>query len=741
MTRPEFRADLRDWQGDRKQYGVDLKAYNAALPQYQTALDQYQKDKLAFEEATKKYGVDRPVYDAYTAAYGQRMQNTPMYNQAQFMGPEQTYTPTWNDQLASPVFQYSPPPPSAAISAQAAGPRFFKQTGFGKNATYEAFTPEKAVNMSNFMYDPAQGGYVLKRSNYGSYGYAKGGKVDGEEGSDSAYDTEDNISDEEYLDLLIKARQNRARLLAKEAGPLAIEMPPEDQIGDLLSKYYSGEYVPETFQAEPEVIDPESADAAAYGDASTNIDELLSKYEPAAEPAVEAAPEQDVAALAEKYQEPEQPAIPADVESADAARYRNISDEIATLLGKYQPEAAGMDTVETPFNEPTEVSRPETVEQTAQATPTPGSTPMSPAANDLMEMLGKYVGQESVYAPELKAARARADKENEAFQKLIADSMKPDTAPPDRAEMYFRLAAAFGSPTKTGHISENLGLVGKELSEYAKDIRTSKKAEKQQRMQLALEAQKLKAQAAKEELGTLRALTAEEMKDRREIMKDYIKSGMPQSEAGKIARDMGLAPGSKEEQAFIKDYVQKKLESGDWYKQMMAGFAAQNLQIKQSAEQRAVEQTKKLSPAEIKMKSESEDLIANAKQSLADLKEAYRLNPNSLAGGWLEKGQQFLYEAAGSNDPVIVNTRVLNNLLGSQGLAKMRSIFGGNPTEGERAILLELEGIGSKTKEERAAIIKRTYKVLQDRVAREERRLKDISSGMYRSTTPIEGEE
>jgi hypothetical protein len=87
---------------------------------------------------------------------------------------------------------------------------------------------------------------------------------------------------------------------------------------------------------------------------------------------------------------------------------------------------------------------------------------------------------------------------------------------------------------------------------------------------------------------------------------------------------------------------------------------------------------------------------------------------------------------------VIVNTRIINNLLGSQGLAKLKATFGGAPTEGERAILMELEGIGSKTREERAAIIKRTYKVLQDRMAREQARLDQINSGAYRMTTPLE---
>jgi hypothetical protein len=98
-----------------------------------------------------------------------------------------------------------------------------------------------------------------------------------------------------------------------------------------------------------------------------------------------------------------------------------------------------------------------------------------------------------------------------------------------------------------------------------------------------------------------------------------------------------------------------------------------------------------------------------------------------------------LAEAANSKDPVIVNTRVINNLLSSQGLAKLRATFGGNPTEGERSILLELEGIGAKTKDERGKIIMRAYTVLQDRMAREQARLDKINLGAYRTTSPIDG--
>ena len=369
----------------------------------------------------------------------------------------------------------------------------------------------------------------------------------------------------------------------------------------------------------------------------------------------------------------------------------------------------------------------------------------------IQALLATYGPKDSAYAADLKIARDRATADSNAFTKMLTDTMKsPEDAQSSKAEIYFRLAAAFGAPTKTGQFSENLGMVGKELGEFAKGKRASAK----EKQLLGLEIQKLKMASSKEDLNTLRALAGEEMKDKRaiatELIKEYINSGKPQSAAGKQALDEGLVAGTPAYQKRVAEIGNLNVEAKmAQITSALSGVTTQaaNLSVAQSRldldrerlEQQKSQQTK-LTPQELKLKTEAEDLIASSKQSLIDLKQAYSLNPNSLAGGWLDKGQQFLSEAAGSKDPTIVNTRVLNNLLGSQGLAKLRATFGGSPTEGERAILLELEGIGAKTKDERGKIIKRAYRVLQDRQAREQARLDQINSGAYRTTTPLEGE-
>jgi hypothetical protein len=74
-----------------------------------------------------------------------------------------------------------------------------------------------------------------------------------------------------------------------------------------------------------------------------------------------------------------------------------------------------------------------------------------------------------------------------------------------------------------------------------------------------LEIQKARMGAADEDLEALQGLQAEEAKYRRdvgrELIKEYVKSGEPQSAAGKTALDMGLKPGTPEYNAKVKELV------------------------------------------------------------------------------------------------------------------------------------------------------------------------------------------
>jgi hypothetical protein len=360
----------------------------------------------------------------------------------------------------------------------------------------------------------------------------------------------------------------------------------------------------------------------------------------------------------------------------------------------------------------------------------------------LLSMLGKYFPQNDEYGTEIKAARQTMTQESEAFNKLLQDAIKqPQDSGPSKAEMYFRLAAAFGAPTKTGNFMESLGKAGEAAATMNKEQREAAQAERSRRLSLGLEAQKLRMTGAKEDLTTLRQLAAEGMKDKRtiatELIKEYVKSGQPESSAGKQAKDEGLVPGTPEFQKRVGQIAEMNVD-----RQMAQintalanmGTAQANMALQQQKFDFQQTQATKLTPAEVKMKSEAEDALTGLDSSISSLKKAYTLNPNTFDASLMSKAQRKLLEETGSKDPKVQNTREMENLLSSGAVEKLKASFGGNPTEGERAILLSLEGLESKSIEERAKIMKNTYTKLKAVRAARQKRLNEISSGLYRNT-------
>jgi hypothetical protein len=372
------------------------------------------------------------------------------------------------------------------------------------------------------------------------------------------------------------------------------------------------------------------------------------------------------------------------------------------------------------------------------APPEMGGRAMPPG---LAEMMGKYQG-EGVYGPELKAARETSSRENEAFNKMLQSAIgqQQDNAP-SKAEMYFRLAAAFGAPTKTGGFSESLANVGKTLGEQAKETREAEKAGRANRLALSLEAQKAKMSGAKEDLTTLRSLAGEEMKDKRAIaskmMEEYIKSGQPQSAAGKQAMDEGLVKGTPQFQARVA-----KIAENDINKQnaminatlasMSSQQAAANLAQQRFGFQQ--EQSQKLTAPELKLKTETEDMVAQTGQAIANLKTAYALNPKTFDASLVDSAQRKILEASGSKAPKLQNTREMENLLEKAALSQLKATFPGAISNDERKALMDTQGLSAKSVEERAKIMRNAFTAMQSVEQRARKRLNEINAGLYRST-------
>lgn len=367
---------------------------------------------------------------------------------------------------------------------------------------------------------------------------------------------------------------------------------------------------------------------------------------------------------------------------------------------------------------------------------TPAPAPVVEDPQDtMMAMLERYVPKPVDRSAEIAAANERVAAERKAFEEMLLGQLDAqDNAPQSKAEMYFRLAAAFGAPTKTGHFSENLALVGQTMADELAAKAKREREAREKKLGVRTELQKMRMEAAGEEQSRLLGLQEDEAKYGRELsrdlIKDYITSGKPQSEAGKIAIDMGLKPGTPEFNDEVKRLTDLKIQRE---------LAAIEATIASTEAQQT--RANQLSPTELKLRSETEDILAGVGQSLEDIKEAFRLNPNTLAGGAWDQFVLGASEFAGSTDPTVVNTRVLKNLLESQALEKLKATFGAGITNAEREVLTDLQGAGAKSIKEREEILMRTYEVLQDIQARQTKKLEDILSGAYRSYTPIEGGE
>lgn len=364
--------------------------------------------------------------------------------------------------------------------------------------------------------------------------------------------------------------------------------------------------------------------------------------------------------------------------------------------------------------------------------PAAWETPMSGGRFDELKMLLDGYRGESVYAEELKSARAKAAEEADAFKTMLEASLEsPEDAKASKAEMYFRLAAAFGSPTKTGSFGENLSLASGEMAEYSKGRRESA----QQKLGTRLKLQEMRMGAAKEDLATLRALSAEEMKDRRAteqaLIKEYIESGKPQSAAGKQALDEGLKPGTPKFQARVTELAALDVARETAQLQAVLG----NLDINRRREEREERKGEKLTPQELTLKRETEDSLASINSAMELIRKAYALNPNTFDTSAVDMARRKALEIAGSEDPKLVNTRSLENLLKSQMISSAAEKMKGVLSDSDIKLLLDIQGLDAKSVKERANILRYLYSSLMTGRTRQQQRLKDVSSGAYRQVS------
>lgn len=144
-----------------------------------------------------------------------------------------------------------------------------------------------------------------------------------------------------------------------------------------------------------------------------------------------------------------------------------------------------------------------------------------------------------------------------------------------------------------------------------------------------------------------------------------------------------------------------------------------------------------LSATETKQLFETEEAIQSANSVISALDQALQLNTQSRSG-W---GAKELAQTGanlpdwvpfiGGNEAVDNNTLMLENIVTEQALNQLKLTFGASPTEGERQILLQIQGSVGQPPEVRKAIFERAKKAAITRLQFNEDRKRAIQQGQY----------
>jgi len=325
------------------------------------------------------------------------------------------------------------------------------------------------------------------------------------------------------------------------------------------------------------------------------------------------------------------------------------------------------------------------------------------------------------------------------FRDLIKAQSDATGTGPSESEKWFRLAAAFGKPTQSGHFMESLGLANEAMADVSKERRSALT----DAAGVKLKGAEINIGFLKEDLASAVASGALERDYKRDLAKSLLsfemeanalaeqrafdlqvvagerayEAGKPRSDAAKIATDMGLTGAAYNE--FITKY-----------------YDDQNA-IKQLELQALTASITELSSGELDLKIKTEDILASADKTLGIINSALEINDLAYAGNVWDSAAKAFKGVFDPNDPKYLATEKMQNLLSSLSLSQLKTTFGGaGITDSERKALDALQGLNSKTPSARRAILEAAAAAAQSIGRRSGARLEAITSGTYgRKTT------
>ena len=296
---------------------------------------------------------------------------------------------------------------------------------------------------------------------------------------------------------------------------------------------------------------------------------------------------------------------------------------------------------------------------------------------------------------------------------------------PSESEKWLALAAALGQPTKTGAFGESLGNAAQALGKHKAAAREAEETRKSMLEKYGLEigSERYKMlQAAANQAGQVyRSVAAANKAPALRPIGTTTEGGktvavlLNPSDNSVVKAPIGEAP---------LDYKPTKETFGG----QPVFLSPKGLVLADGTPVGKVDVKPKAPSATVQRQIfDTEDNLKTRLSSLSLLQTALELNNQALEGpltNWRVQLKRFM----GSDDPAYQATESFDNIVGSTGLKDLKTMFGSNPTEGERAAYKELLALSSKPRAVRDAILRRAIAEQQKSITFETDRLNSLKN-------------
>ena len=296
-------------------------------------------------------------------------------------------------------------------------------------------------------------------------------------------------------------------------------------------------------------------------------------------------------------------------------------------------------------------------------------------------------------------------------------SSQEEVKPPSKAEMYFRLAAAFATPTKTGDFGESLGLAAQQMAEYKGEQRESQRQAQQQRRDLALELAKLDLETAQS------------------AYEKSVASQQPGGPIGRNCKDL-YALGSAEYQACLRAGIEAE--------QQTAKLQRENVESLIESRERQGEPPQTYSRFEQGLLDQYTQRKKSAQVAAGILLEAMKLNDEAYTESYSDIIRRTGSRLFNQDDPKLAIYEFMQNRLSANALASLKATFPGAISNAERDALDRLQGALSATREGRQMIFEATMGTMLDSIENSDAEIKKVEGRYYagpQDATPSETNE